>query len=223
MLRSAPTRRRPRRRRAKMRRPRRRRPMRRRAKKRTRGRRRRANGRRANTSRPPIRPLSPSRLPGSVTCVQVFAQRVDHGAHSKLDCSTKIHCIPLWGPCTVAQGSSSNNCSSDAQAGNVPASTSAATAAQQRCQLPHPNLLPPAPFPPHHALPPSSVTLLFVLTCHSQEDPLEGRARFESVARIDSFNHARLSWRVLPILILYRETTKASIWGGTEPTIKYKI
>eukprot|EP00965_Chrysotila_dentata_P012315 404985-Pleurochrysis_carterae.AAC.1 len=33
---------------------------------------------------------------------------------------------------------------------------------------------------------------------HSTRQPLEGRARFGSVARTNSFNHARLSWRALP-------------------------
>eukprot|EP00965_Chrysotila_dentata_P123369 4077214-Pleurochrysis_carterae.AAC.1 len=35
------------------------------------------------------------------------------------------------------------------------------------------------------------------------EQPLKGRARFESVVRTDSFNHARLSRRALQFLILY--------------------
>eukprot|EP00965_Chrysotila_dentata_P149676 4942676-Pleurochrysis_carterae.AAC.1 len=46
---------------------------------------------------------------------------------------------------------------------------------------------------------------------------------FESVVWTDSLNHARLSWRVLTILILYGIATRASIRVGKEPTIKYKI
>eukprot|EP00965_Chrysotila_dentata_P190164 6173715-Pleurochrysis_carterae.AAC.1 len=34
---------------------------------------------------------------------------------------------------------------------------------------------------------------------NSTEQPLKGRARFEAVARTNSFNHARLSWRALLI------------------------
>eukprot|EP00965_Chrysotila_dentata_P078144 2576524-Pleurochrysis_carterae.AAC.1 len=46
---------------------------------------------------------------------------------------------------------------------------------------------------------------------------------FESVVWTNSLNHARLSWRVLTILILYGIATRASIRSGKEPTIKYRI
>eukprot|EP00965_Chrysotila_dentata_P247252 6207645-Pleurochrysis_carterae.AAC.1 len=49
------------------------------------------------------------------------------------------------------------------------------------------------------------------------EQPLEGRARFEPVARTNSVHHARLSWRALQIKFsIYRELTRATIWAGWE-------
>eukprot|EP00965_Chrysotila_dentata_P224505 6194213-Pleurochrysis_carterae.AAC.1 len=50
------------------------------------------------------------------------------------------------------------------------------------------------------------------------EQPLKGRAMFESVVGIDSLNLARLSRRVLPHLILYGIATRATIRDGLEPT-----
>eukprot|EP00965_Chrysotila_dentata_P219811 6191364-Pleurochrysis_carterae.AAC.1 len=46
---------------------------------------------------------------------------------------------------------------------------------------------------------------------------------FESVVWTNSFNHTRLSWRVLTILILYRITSRATVRVGQEPTTKYKL
>eukprot|EP00965_Chrysotila_dentata_P164175 5420979-Pleurochrysis_carterae.AAC.1 len=55
----------------------------------------------------------------------------------------------------------------------------------------------------------------------STEQPLQSRgpARFESVVRTDTLNHARLSRRALPLLILYGIATRATIRDGLEPTI----
>eukprot|EP00965_Chrysotila_dentata_P261677 6214337-Pleurochrysis_carterae.AAC.1 len=55
------------------------------------------------------------------------------------------------------------------------------------------------------------------------DQPLQGRAGFESVLRTDSLNHARLSRRDLPSLILYGIATRATIRDGLEPTIYYKV
>eukprot|EP00965_Chrysotila_dentata_P013940 462422-Pleurochrysis_carterae.AAC.2 len=54
------------------------------------------------------------------------------------------------------------------------------------------------------------------------EQPLQGRARFESVARINSFNQARLSWRAFPNLILYGGSYQSYHPGGQERRVDIK-
>eukprot|EP00965_Chrysotila_dentata_P104587 3454187-Pleurochrysis_carterae.AAC.1 len=60
---------------------------------------------------------------------------------------------------------------------------------------------------------------------NNTKQTLDGRARFESILKTDSFSHPRLSWRALQILILYRELREyiPSGAGRSDKLYKYNL